>query len=847
MLLAVQLSSAGPKLSFVQMLHLADMMLRHLFLLFALVFALCGSAQTISGKVLDEAGFGLPGAFITAKNSTGDVLGNVSLPDGTYTLDLSTWVGQPVTLSCSYIGMETLTRDFSNLKAGDTYLIDWSLAATAEALDLVVVSAGRFEQSAAEVTVSVDVLPPRIVESRGTTTLETALEMNPGVTFVNGEPQIRSGSGFSYGAGSRVMILIDDLPVLSGDAGRPTWGFLPLENLEQIEIIKGASSVLYGSAALSGVINVRTRFPDARPLTRITRQVGFYSDPRSKQAKTWTVRPQQSNLRFLHSQQLGKWDIVIGGNVLRDDGFLAPEENAEMSAQDYHFSPSLIGVDLLDRTVDRFGAEHRARINANLRKRETNVEGLVYGLNANWQLGESLQTLIWEQAPDAIYNPFQGAATRTNQLIGTVDPYIQYLSPKGIRHSIRNRWQYLNNDNDNDQSNGSHVIYSEYQVHATGEQWGIEGLNLTTGLVNMIALSRAELYSGGSSDGNNSAANRAAYIQVDQALGERFKLAGGARYEHFSVNNMGAGKPVFRLGANYQVAEATFIRSSFGQGFRFPTIAERYIRTGLGALQIYPNEQLRPEFSWSTEIALKQGFGFKNTRLGDIGGFFDLAIFRQDYEDYIEFTFGQWGPDEGELPNLDNAYGLGFMSANTGESRVTGIETSITGRWTTRKFQADFITGYTYTNPVSTTPDKNYNPDPEGAPTTYNNTSYNTDGNLLKYRSPHVFRFDVQISGQKFFGGLSARYQTALKNFDAAFIQFEEDSNLSGINWGVRGWLEDNPDLPWVFDARIGREWTNGHKLSLVISNVTNAEYSIRPLAMEAPRLTSLMYTYQID
>ena len=126
-------------------------------------------------------------------------------------------------------------------------------------------------------------------------------------------------------------------------------------------------------------------------------------------------------------------------------------------------------------------------------------------------------------------------------------------------HSFRNRWQYLNNDNDNEQSNGSHVIYSEYQVHTTGEQWGIEGLNLTTGLVNMVALSRAELYSGGSSDGINSASNRAAYIQVDQSLGERVKLAGGARYEHFSVNGTGAGKPVFRLGANYQVAEATFL------------------------------------------------------------------------------------------------------------------------------------------------------------------------------------------------------------------------------------------------------------------------------------------------
>ena len=826
------------------MLHLAYMMHRYSLLTLALFAALFSTAQTFNGKVTDESGMGLPGAFITAKNAAGDMLGNVSLPDGSYTLDLSDWAGQGAAISCSYIGMETQERSVDRLESGAAYAWNWTLASTSEVLDLVVISAGRFEQSAAEVTVSVDVLPPRIVESRGTTTLETALEMNPGVTFVNGEPQIRSGSGFSYGAGSRVMIMIDDLPVLSGDAGRPTWGFLPLENLEQIEIIKGASSVLYGSAALSGVINVRTRFPDARPLTRITRQVGLYSDPRSANAKTWNVRPQQSNLRFLHSQQLGSWDLVIGGNVLRDDGYLAPEATAQFDARDYHFSPSLVGVDLLDRTVDRYGAEHRARVNANLRKRETKVEGLVYGLNTNWQTGESLNTLIWQLAPDSIYGSFQGAATRTKQLIGTVDPYVQYLTPGGTRHSLRNRWQYLNNDNDNEQSNGSHVGYTEYQVHTTGERWGIEGLNLTTGVVNMVAISRAELYSGGSSDGNNTAANRAAYVQIDQALGDRIKLAGGARYEHFSVNGTGAGKPVFRLGGNFQLAEATFLRSSFGQGFRFPTIAERYIRTGLGALQIYPNEELRPEFSWSAEVALKQGFGFKNTRIGDIVGFFDIALFRQDYEDFIEFTFGQWGPDEGQVPNLDNVFGLGFMSVNTGGSKVTGAETSITGRWTTSKFQADFITGYTYTNPVSTTPDYNYNPQADGLPTTYLSTSHDTTGMILKYRSPHVFRFDVQVSGQKFFGGVSARYQTALNNFDQAFIEFEEQGF---VEWGVQQWLDENPGLPWIFDARIGREWPNGHKLSLVMNNLTNAEYAIRPMAMEAPRLTSLMYTYQID
>ena len=792
-------------------------------------------SQIVTGMVNDAQGNALPGAFITGVSDSEEVVAITnSLVDGSYNLDLTLWSGKSIRLRCSYIGMEKEEKSLGILESERAYTVNWALEDAAELIGQVVVSAGRFEQSANEVTVSIDVIPPRIVESRGTTTLETALEMNPGVTFVNGEPQIRSGSGFSYGAGSRVMIMVDDLPVLSGDAGRPTWGFLPVENIEQIEIIKGASSVLFGSAALSGVINVRTRFPDARPLTRVSVQHGVYSTPRTNRAKYWKGAAQQSNIRFLHSQQMGSWDVVIGGNFLGDDGFLAPEDVAANDAAKFRFQPW---------KVDRFGAEYRARLNANIRKRESSVEGLSYGVNTNWQLGESLNTLIWQSAPDSIYGAFDGAATRTNQLIGTVDPYVQYLSPTGIRHNLRTRWQYLNNDNDNDQSNGSHVIYGEYQVFIDGNRWNVPGLKITTGLVNLTALSRAELYSGGSSDGNNTATNQSAYVQFDQSIGDRFNLSGGARYEHFTVNGSGAGKPVFRIGGNYQLAEATFLRSSYGQGFRFPTIAERYIRTGLGALQIYPNEELRPEYSWSAEIGLKQGF-----KLGSFAGFLDLAVFRQDFSDFIEFTFGPWGPDEGESPNEANAYGLGFMSVNTGGSKVTGGEISINGRLQMDRVRIDVLTGYTYTNPVSTTPGDNYNPDStSNYAATYYGTRHDTTGLILKYRSPHVFRFDAQVSGAKWFGGLSVRYQTNLRNFDQAFISFEENPAISGINWGARDWLERNPSLPWIIDARFGREWSNGHKVTLVMNNITNEEYAIRPMAMEAPRLTTLMYTYEIN
>ncbi|MGB0463203.1 MAG: hypothetical protein ACPGOX_09250, partial [Flavobacteriales bacterium] len=171
--------------------------------------------------------------------------------------------------------------------------------------------------------------------------------------------------------------------------------------------------------------------------------------------------------------------------------------------------------------VNRFGANSQGRFNVNLRRRDTGIEGLKFGLNTNWQYGESLNTLIWERAYDGLYGSTDGAATRTRQLVGTVDPYIEYLSPRGTQHSFRNRWQHLNNDNDNGQSNTSNVFYSEYQVQQRGDVWGVDGLVLTAGAVQQLTRGTAELYNGGNPEGINTATNRSAYLQIDQKAGKR--------------------------------------------------------------------------------------------------------------------------------------------------------------------------------------------------------------------------------------------------------------------------------------------------------------------------------------
>ena len=273
-------------------------------------------------------------------------------------------------------------------------------------------------------------------------------------------------------------------------------------------------------------------------------------------------------------------------------------------------------------------------------------------------------------------------------------------------------------------------------MHTTGDRWGIEGLNLTSGVVNMVALSRAELYSGGSSDGNNTAANRAAYIQVDQSLGERFKLAGGARYEHFSVNGTGAGKPVFRLGANYQVAEATFIRSSFGQGFRFPTIAERYIRTGLGALQIYPNEELRPEFSWSAEVASSKDLALKTRASGT-----SLVFLTWPCSDRITKTSLSSHLANG-VRRRRSALHRKRIWTRLYECKYGGQQRHWGGDVHHRSLDdAKFkqISSQVTRTPTPSAPPQITTTIPDGLETTYLSTSQDTTGMLLKYRSPTCF------------------------------------------------------------------------------------------------------------
>jgi len=102
-------------------------------------------------------------------------------------------------------------------------------------LNTVDVVVGKFDKPIEDQTVSLEILKPELIENKNTRSIETALDQTPGLNILDGEPQIRGGSGFTFGVGSKVAVIVDDMPMLSGDAGRPEWGFIPVENIHRSE------------------------------------------------------------------------------------------------------------------------------------------------------------------------------------------------------------------------------------------------------------------------------------------------------------------------------------------------------------------------------------------------------------------------------------------------------------------------------------------------------------------------------------------------------------------------------------------------------------------------------------
>lgn len=801
-------------------------MLRSSLICFILLLSVSAIAQggKLVGKVTDSDGEPLIGAAVIYRADV--TIGALTDDIGAYEIELPS--GE-IRLICRSSGMITDTL-FVTIIEGKTVSRDIVLKPfmdDVQDLDDVVIKVGKFDKPFEDQTVSMEVLRPGLIEDKNTRSIETALDQTPGLNILDGEPQIRGGSGFTFGVGSKVAVIVDDMPLLSGDAGRPEWGFVPVENIHQIEIIKGASSVLSGSAALSGSIHIRTAYPGLKPKTKVNVYSGMYSKPDQEGATWWNSVPLISGVNLLHTRRLGQWDIVLGGNVNYDHGYIGPPINGDQVSY-----PDTIEY----REIDM--SSRRARVNFNLRRRSKKYKGLNYGINGNVMVQKSNLTFAWLDDTSGIFRAYPGAVFLQDQFIFNIDPFLNFFTESSGKHSFRTRLLHSDNKMTPNQNNITTTYYGDYMFKKRYKN--LNGLDFIGGVTGQFVDSYSNIYIGSGSEFNK-LLNVSAYTELEHKIRKTLNVSVGGRLEYFQLNDtITALKPIFRAGMSIKLYQETYLRASYGQGYRFPTITERYIKTGVGNFGVFPNPELKPESSWNAEIGIKQGLKF-----GKLFGYLDVAGFWQEYENTIEYMFGIW-----DVSNLSSFAGFKFL--NTGRSRVVGLDVSFSGMASLSKdLKMNFMTGYNYIVPKTLNPDYVYAVDDFGREFSYNETSLDSSDQILKYRFLHNVKADIEFKWKdKLAFGVSAKYFSKIINMDGVIEDFEETTaNTGGTVQEIHymDYFYAHRFGNWIFDARFSYSFNEHHKLALIGSNVFNRLYSLRPLKIEPPRSIMLQYTFNLD
>lgn len=776
---------------------------------------------TITGIVRDQSGETIPGAAILYRQDV--TRGAFSDENGIYRLMLPPGEARII---CRYSGKITDTFVVTIFEgiviSHDIILKDFILD-----VDEVKVLVGKFDKPLEDQTVSMEIIRPELIENKNTRSIETALDQTPGLNILDGEPQIRGGSGFTFGVGSKVAVIVDDMPMLSGDAGRPEWGFIPVENIHQIEVTKGAASVLSGSSALSGAIHIRTAFPGLKPKTKVNVYSGFYSKPSVEGSDWWSNAPLISGANFLHSRRIKNLDLVVGGNINYDHGYIGPP-----------VIDTLVYPDTISNFSEGQMASKRIRFNFNLRYRSKKYKGLNYGINGNVMFAQSNLAFAWLNDSSGLYQAYPGAVFLQNQTIFHVDPFLNFFTQTEGKHHFRMRYLFANNDMTAGQSNQSSTIYGDYMFKKSYAI--LKSFDFIGGLTSTFTSSFANLYAG-AGDPHNELLNISAYTQLEKKFQKVLNVSIGGRLEYFQLNDtVTALKPIFRAGASIKLYQETYLRASYGQGYRFPTITERYIRTGVGNFGVYPNQDIKPESSWNAEVGIKQGLKF-----GKIFGYLDIAAFWQEYQNTIEYLFGFWGD-----PAINPSQLFGFRFMNTGNSRVLGIDVSFSGKAKIgKKTELTFITGYNYIVPKTLSPDYIYAVDQLGIEYSYNSTSSDSINQILKYRFLHNVKGDIELTIKgKLSVGFSFKYFSKIINMDGVIESFE-NSTVGPYVQNIRyiDYFEAHRFGNWIFDARVSYKLNERHKLAIIGTNVANRSYSLRPLKIETPRTIMLQYTFKLD
>ncbi len=500
---------------------------------------------------------------------------------------------------------------------GDTARVVVTMHPVAVNLLGIVVTASRAPERAEDAPASVAVLRGEEIIQRNVSTVDAALAFVPGVAFNgSGQMDIRGSTGSTGGVGSRVLMLIDGHPALSGDGGELIWEALPLLDLDQVEVVKGAASALYGSNALGGVVNLVTTPIGDRPETVLRANAGFYEVPDRYRFTDQTLNRQ--GLMLQHSRRLGPVGTRLVLARETSDGF---EQNGQ------------------------YGRWF-------VRGKATAPPGSRHPWDAYlmWSRNDAGDFLAWrsQDAPFEVAPASIGDRSVYRFLLGgaTVTPVarasaVLRVSPY-LNHNSNQNYFAENQDYHRATRGGTTVQLSLFPDDRQTITLGVDGAGTR---VSSSFLGTPWLW------------DAAAFAQDEVGLGHGFKGTLGARLDYHDTSGGKSEASVNpKLAIVWRATDRLGIRGSLARGYRAASAIEQFVSAVQFGFRVIPNPALHGEHAWAGELSTAaQPLRWLRT---------DATAFWSEYRDLIG-------------PAVAPGQFFVFQFRNVSRARVRGLDLSV--------------------------------------------------------------------------------------------------------------------------------------------------------------------------
>jgi vitamin B12 transporter len=472
----------------------------------------------------------------------------------------------------------------------------------------------RVETSEENVTSSVTLIDDKKIQARQAETVLELLREVPGVDVVQSGSRGNGTSVFIRGADSdQILVLLDGVEVNSTTLGSFDFAHLTTENVERIEVLRGAGGTLYGSQAIGGVINIITKKGDGPPELTLSAAGG----------NGWTHR-QVASLRGSE----GKFAYSLSASQLQTQGFRRfndDYENITASGRlDYKFTD-----DTSLKGIFRFAKSDVGLFNSN-----NFVSPNPGDPNAREELQQYLGKLEWEQRIFKNWD-YRVSGSIFKEHIKDSDEVDSCVIFVIFRCDSRSRDTFR-----------PKIITGEFQTNYRAEDWSTTTFGMEYKL-------RQASTSGGI---DRAIRNLAYYLQEQiQLFDRRLILIPGVRLDDHQTFGT-AWTPSFSAAYLFRNT-GTKLKAGYAKGFKAPSLNELFFPAAFGC-PAFGNPDLGPEKSWELNAGVEQNVLRDRIKVG-------ATYFHREVKDLIEAR-----------PIPGNSLGC-FRAENVGRARFDGVEWSL--------------------------------------------------------------------------------------------------------------------------------------------------------------------------